>query len=62
MTYESEIVQETFHLLPTAEQIAWMESENELAKQGYALHIECVEVKHGQLVVSVKARRRMESE
>ncbi len=42
MTYESEEVREMFHLLPTADQINWLDIELLMNSRGYLVHVEDV--------------------
>lgn len=57
MTYEDEPTREAFHLLPTEEQLAWLDVENKFSAQGYIVHIVSVDEQSGELAVGARVVR-----
>lgn len=62
MTFSSEEVRHTFHMLPTQKQYEWVSLDSYLAESGKLLHIEEVRQYVDDLFVKVIVRDRLDPE
>lgn len=62
MTFASEEVRHTFHLLPTQKQYEWVSLDSYLAESGKLLHIEEVRQYVDDLFVKLVIRDRLHDE